>query len=116
MIRTAILSIPRRLNHQGRWMCLAFALLGGCGHAPRSVPARETVYEAFAVRFATVANFPLRNLVAGADSSRRLDIAMMVWPLRAPSGGIVLIDAGFHREKFLKQWEARDSVAPTQVL
>jgi hypothetical protein len=31
-----------------------------------------------AVRFATLANFPVSSLVAGADRSRRMDMAMMI--------------------------------------
>jgi len=38
-------------------------------------------YEIYAVRFATIASFPVSSLVAGADRARRLDIAMMIWVL-----------------------------------
>ena len=48
-----------------------------------------------AVRYATIKGFPVAALVADADTTRRLDIAMMVWVLRG-SGRIVLVDAGFH--------------------
>jgi glyoxylase-like metal-dependent hydrolase (beta-lactamase superfamily II) len=53
--------------------------------------------------------------VAGADTSRRLDIAMMVWVLRG-SGRTVLVDAGFHREKFVTQWKPADFVTPAEAL
>lgn len=39
-------------------------------------------YEVYAVRFATLANFPVSSLVAGADRARRMDIAMMIWVLK----------------------------------
>ncbi len=35
----------------------------------------------YAVRYATLPDFPLSGLVAGADRSRKMDIAMMVWLL-----------------------------------
>ena len=43
-------------------------------------------YEVYAVRFATLANFPVSSLVAGADRSRRMDIAMMIWVLKGVDG------------------------------
>jgi glyoxylase-like metal-dependent hydrolase (beta-lactamase superfamily II) len=54
-------------------------------------------------------------LVADADTTRRLDIAMMVWVLRG-SGRTVLVDAGFHREKFVSQWKPADFVTPAVAL
>lgn len=73
-------------------------------------------WEAFAVRFASIPRFPVRALIAGSDSARRLDIAMMVWPLRAPNGDLVLVDAGFTREKFITQWKPADYVPPDSAL
>jgi glyoxylase-like metal-dependent hydrolase (beta-lactamase superfamily II) len=76
----------------------------------------EVRYTAFAVRFATIPSFPARSLIAGADSGRRLDIAMMVWALHAPNGNTILIDAGFYRQKFITQWKPRDYVRPDSAL
>jgi glyoxylase-like metal-dependent hydrolase (beta-lactamase superfamily II) len=78
-------------------------------------------YEVYAVRYATVSDFPVRGLVAGADSARTMDIAMMVWVLKPASGRVILVDAGFHRQKFLDQWKpsafmpASDAVAKLGV-
>ncbi len=44
------------------------------------------------------------RFVVGADTSRKLDIAMMVWLIKAPGGRVVLVDAGFYRDKFMTQW------------
>jgi glyoxylase-like metal-dependent hydrolase (beta-lactamase superfamily II) len=87
----------------------------GCASAgtPR---AGAPVYQAYAVRFATIPGFRVRSLVAGADSSRRLDIAMMVWPLVGPRGDIVLVDAGFSRQKFMTQWKPQEYVTPDSAL
>ena len=63
---------------------------------PRAEPERHEVY---AVQFATLANFPVASLVAGADRARRMDIAMMVWVLKGNNGRVALVDSGFHREQ-----------------
>ena len=52
-------------------------------------------------RYATVPAFKVSGLIAGADTSRRIDIAMMVWLLKGPDGRNVLVDAGFHRGDFV---------------
>ncbi len=30
---------------------------------------------------------------------------MMVWLIRQPDGRVVLMDAGFYRDKFMQQWK-----------
>lgn len=76
---------------------------------------QQPAYEVYAVRYGTIANFPVRGLIAGADSGRTLDIAMMVWLLRA-EGRTVLVDAGFYREKFLTQWKPVAFTRPDSAL
>jgi glyoxylase-like metal-dependent hydrolase (beta-lactamase superfamily II) len=95
---------------------LAGAIVAAGCRSARTTPSATPTYHAIAVRFATIPAFRVRSLVAGADTSRRLDIAMMVWALQAPDGKTVLIDAGFHREKFLTQWKPRDYVTPVAAL
>lgn len=73
-------------------------------------------YDAFAVTFGTLANFRVRSLVAGADTSRRVDAALMIWPLRAPNGDLILVDAGFTRQKFITQWKPVNYVTPDSAL
>ncbi|MCC6927692.1 MAG: N-acyl homoserine lactonase family protein [Gemmatimonadaceae bacterium] len=103
----------RRLTSLATALSLA-AALSACAASPRH--ATTTQWEAFAVRFATLPGFPVRALIAGSDSARRLDIAMMVWPLRAPDGDIVLVDAGFTRDKFIRQWKPTAYVTPDSAL
>ena len=48
-----------------------------------------------------------------------MDIAMMVWVIRAPgdpTGRTVLMDAGFYREKFMTRWRPVDYVRPSAEL
>lgn len=91
------------------------AFLPACASAPRN-ETTSPVWNAYAVRFGALANFPLRGLIAGSDSSRRIDAALMVWPLQGANGDIVLVDAGFTRQKFITQWKPRDYVTPDSAL
>ncbi len=93
----------------------AATLLAACAsaHTPAASPS---TWHAYAVRFGALANFPVRGLIAGSDSSRRIDAALMVWPLQAANGDIVLVDAGFTRQKFITQWKPRDYVTPDSAL
>jgi glyoxylase-like metal-dependent hydrolase (beta-lactamase superfamily II) len=91
----------------------ALALAGCRSH--RAGSAEESGYEVSAVRYATVPAFSVRGLVAGADSARRMDIAMMVWVLRNPAR-TVLVDAGFYRDKFVRQWKPAGFVKPSEAV
>src|SRR5258708_32535869 len=80
--------------------------------------AQETaqpVYEVYAVRYATLANFPVAALVKGADSGRKLDIAMMVWVIRG-NGRTVVFDSGFYRDHFIKQWNPKDFLKASDAI
>lgn len=69
-----------------------------------------------AIRYATLSNFPVSALVRGADTSRRLDVAAMVWLVRRPDGRVVLMDAGFYRDKFLQRWKPSDFLRPSEAV
>jgi glyoxylase-like metal-dependent hydrolase (beta-lactamase superfamily II) len=71
-------------------------------------------YEIWAILYATLPDFAVSGLVAGADPSRKLDIAMMVWLVRG-GGHNILVDSGFYREQFFKQWKVRDFVKPSDA-
>jgi glyoxylase-like metal-dependent hydrolase (beta-lactamase superfamily II) len=86
--------------------------------ATRAVAVQQSTpaYEVFAVRFAHV-SYPLASLVAGAERGPRIDIAFTIWPIRDPATGrVILVDAGFYRDKFLAQWKPQDYVRPTEAL
>jgi glyoxylase-like metal-dependent hydrolase (beta-lactamase superfamily II) len=82
---------------------------------PRPSPA-DSVYEVYAVRYATVPGYRVRNLVVGADSTRTTDLTMMVWVLRTGDGRVVLVDTGFHRRKFLDSWKPSEYVLPSEAV
>jgi glyoxylase-like metal-dependent hydrolase (beta-lactamase superfamily II) len=77
---------------------------------------RAPVWQVYAIRYATLPGFPVHELVAGADTTRTLDIAMMFWLLKGPDGRRVLVDAGFYRQKFLDSWNPADYRRPSDAV
>jgi glyoxylase-like metal-dependent hydrolase (beta-lactamase superfamily II) len=77
---------------------------------------KTPAYEVFAVRFAHVP-YALSSLVAGAERGPMVDIAFTIWPIRdTTSGRVVLVDAGFYRDKFIRSWKPQDYVRPSDAL
>ena len=89
------------------------AVVIALGAAFGARPAPPDIYEVYAVRYGTIRGFPVAALVAGADTARRLDIAMMVWLLRGPGKRNVLVDAGFYREPLVARWKPADYEWPS---
>ncbi|HWQ34047.1 MAG TPA: N-acyl homoserine lactonase family protein [Blastocatellia bacterium] len=82
----------------------------------QATPPEQAVYEIYAISYAVIPDFPVASLVAGADKTRRLDIRMMIWLLKGPGGRNILVDAGFYRDKFFRQWKVRDFVKPSEAI
>jgi len=78
-------------------------------------PGKPT-FEVYAISYAVIPGFPVASLVAGADRSRKLDIQMMVWLLKGSNGSNILVDTGFYREKFFKQWTVKDFIKPSEAI
>lgn len=83
----------------------------GVAHPPASL-----TYDVYAVRYATIPNFRVSSLIAGVDTSRKLDIAMMVWLLKGSDGRNVLVDAGFHRDDFVRRYRATGFMTPAEAV
>jgi glyoxylase-like metal-dependent hydrolase (beta-lactamase superfamily II) len=94
---------------------MACAWLVGASGPSAAAHAPRPAWQAYAIRYATVPNFPVRALVTGADSTRKVDIAMMFWLLQEP-GRRVLVDAGFYRQKFLDDWKPANFVRPSDAV
>jgi glyoxylase-like metal-dependent hydrolase (beta-lactamase superfamily II) len=94
-----------------RVLLVALVLCAASAGRAQAPPA----YEVYAVKYATLAGFPVRGLVAGADTGRRLDIAMAVWLLRG-GGRNVLVDAGFYRDKFIQRWKPAEYLKPSDAV
>jgi glyoxylase-like metal-dependent hydrolase (beta-lactamase superfamily II) len=90
---------------------LVLSFLVGAG----AQTAKKPQYEVYAIRYATIPDFPVAGLIKGADPARKLDIAMTVWLVRG-NGRNILVDSGFYREQFFKQWKVNDFVKPSEAL
>src|SRR5271170_4963956 len=88
-------------------LLLATALSAGAQSKPN--------YEIYAIRYATIPDFPVSELVAGAEPGRKLDIAMMVWLVQG-NGRNILVDSGFYHERFFKDWQVKDYTKPSETL
>jgi glyoxylase-like metal-dependent hydrolase (beta-lactamase superfamily II) len=75
----------------------------------------QTRYEVYAVRYATIPDFAVNQLVAGAEAGRKLDIAMLVWLIRG-NGKNILFDTGFYCDQFFQQWHVTDFVKPSEAV
>ena len=104
--------MPRALVPLLSMIAVVVAQLPAWGQA-----AEPPVYEAYAVRYATLTDFPVAALVQGAEQGRQLDIAMTLWVLKGPEGRTILVDAGFYRPKVLQEWpKVTDFTRPDQAL
>ena len=93
-----------------RAMVLALAIL--VATQPAGVPR----YDVYAVRFAHVP-YAESSLIAGATKGPQIDAAFMVWPIVDTSGSrVILVDAGFYRDKFMASWKPQDYVRPSVAL
>jgi len=97
------------------FLCLCVRCSFVCASPEAIGRSADDQYEVYAVRFATIAGFPVRSLVAGADVDRKLDIAMMIWVLKSPDR-IVVFDSGFQREQYFRQFAVRDYVKPSEAI
>jgi len=95
-------------------IALAYLLLAA--GSPQTAPASPVLYEALAVRFGILPAFAVSGLVAGAERGRTLDIPVMVWLLKGSGGRQILVDSGFHHQKFLDQWKPRDFRTPAAAV
>ena len=94
---------------------LVLAETGTAAKTPRPA-ASKVLYQVYAIRYGTIADFPVDGLVAGADKSRKMDIAMMIWVLKGSNGRNILVDTGFYRQKFFKHWTIRGYLKPSEAI
>ena len=99
------------ISISSRVSLLAFAVVGMATGPAKAPPA----YEVYAVRYATLPRFRVSGLIAGADTSRRIDLAMMVWVIKG-AGRTILVDAGFHRADLVNRWHPSDFTPPSDAI
>ena len=92
------------------------AILLAVGMLAAVQPGGVPRYDVYAVRFAHVP-YAESSLVGGAAKGPQVDIAFTVWPIvDASSGRVILVDAGFYRDKFMASWKPQDYVRPSVAL
>ena len=99
-----------------RLRAVALGLILSAGPAiPRSATSQTPAYTIDAIRYATIRSFPLSSLVMDAPRDQRTDIAMAIWLIR---GGdrTILFDAGFHRERWMSQFDVADFIPPDSAV
>ena len=83
--------------------------------ATASSTAAAPVYEVFAIRYASIPDFPVNALIAGADPQRKLSIAMTVWLIRG-NGRNILVDSGFYRPQFFQQFKVDGFIKASEAV
>jgi glyoxylase-like metal-dependent hydrolase (beta-lactamase superfamily II) len=115
VVRDAARRVIRQLGRPlaRRIVVLTGLTLASAGTALSAQPA--PVYEVSMVRFAGYHGFPVAELVKGADTARRTDLAFIVGVIRG-NGRTVLLDAGFYRPQFLAAWKPFDYQRPSEAI
>ena len=104
------------MKTSSRFSVLSSQLLIGLALATVLAAAQsKPVYEIYAIRYATLPDFAVADLVAGAEPERKLDLAMMIWLVRG-NGRNILVDSGFYHEHFFKEWQVKDFTKPSETL
>src|SRR5271154_6416004 len=98
------------------FLCFCVGALGHFAHAKsrlQAAAATEPEYTIRAIRYATIHDFPLSDLVIGAPGDKKIDVAMIVWLIQG-GGHTILFDSGFHldRVKSLDEFHIADYLSP----
>jgi glyoxylase-like metal-dependent hydrolase (beta-lactamase superfamily II) len=83
--------------------------------SPSEPTTAAPMYEVFAIRYASIPDFPVNALIANADPQRKLSIAMTVWLIRG-NGHNILVDSGFYRPQFFKQFKIESFIKPSEAV
>jgi glyoxylase-like metal-dependent hydrolase (beta-lactamase superfamily II) len=95
-------------------LACGLALAVGSSAGAQRRPAN--IYEVYAVRFGGFHAYPTAELVAGADTARRQELAFVVLVMKSGHGRNVLFDAGFYRPQFVDKWKPFDFVKPSVAI
>src|ERR1700733_13908097 len=78
-------------------------------------PPATPEYSIQAIRYASVPDVPVSELVVGGPKDQKVEIAMVVWLIRG-GGHTILFDSGFHRDTFLKEFPMKDYLRPDEAV
>lgn len=88
------------------WAAAAIILMGA------SAPPDYTIQ---AIRYGVSAGIPVGALIVGGPKDEKVDVNFVVWLIRG-DGRNILFDSGFHRERWLKQWNVADYLRPDEAV
>jgi glyoxylase-like metal-dependent hydrolase (beta-lactamase superfamily II) len=72
-------------------------------------------YSIVAIRYGTIPEFPVSELVVGAPENETMDIAMVFWLIQG-EGRKILLDTGFHRERWFESFKVTDFLRPDEAV
>src|SRR5881394_2879418 len=101
--------------HPTRRFFRAITVLLFFGALPGAAATGKPEYSIEAIRYGTIAGFPVSALVMGAPKDEKTDIAMVIWLIRG-GGHNILFDSGFHRESWFKSFTMNDYVRPDEAV
>ena len=107
-----VLAMRGMLGRAVMVMPLLLAPLVSAAQSAQSAPQ----WEVYAIRYATLPAFRVSGLIAGADTTRRIDADCMVWLLKGPNGRNVLVDAGFKRPDLIARWKPTNYMRPDSAV
>jgi len=73
-------------------------------------------YEVYALSYGTFPDFPVADLVAGADQNRKLELQMMIWLIKGTNGKNVLVDSGCYHDNLVKENGVKNFIKPSETL
>src|SRR5215831_15129314 len=72
-------------------------------------------YSIYAIRYADSPGFAVADLVMGAPKNEKIDIVFAIWLIRG-GGHNILLDSGFHRERWFKELPIKNFVRPDEAV
>src|ERR1700684_1496081 len=78
-------------------------------------PPAPPEYSIQAIRYGSVPDVPVSELVVGGPKDQKVEIAMVVWLIRG-GGRTILFGSGFHRATFLKDFSMEDYLRPDKAV
>jgi len=72
-------------------------------------------YSIYEIRYADSPGDLVSDMVMGAPKGERLDTIYAFWVIRG-GGRNILLDCGFHRERWFKEWTIRDYMQPDEAV
>src|SRR5580698_1503863 len=72
-------------------------------------------YSIQAIRYATTPDIKVGDLVVGGSMQEKVDVNFIVWLVRG-AGRNILVDSGFHRQRWFKTWNIKDYLRPDEAV